>query len=49
MHNLNREKSSPEMWATSVIVRKLPKESNENSPNLVTLFSTFNWDVKRRF
>jgi hypothetical protein len=34
-------KSSPKLWASSVIFKKLPKEHNqpmgENSPNLVTM------------
>jgi hypothetical protein len=41
MHNLYHGKSSPKMWVTSVIFKKLPKVNNyplgENSPNLVTL------------
>jgi hypothetical protein len=35
------EKSSPNIWSTPVIFKKLPKENNhpmgENSPNPVTL------------
>jgi hypothetical protein len=38
-------KSGPEIWATFVIFKRLPKENNhpigENSPNLVTLPVTF--------
>jgi hypothetical protein len=38
------DKSNPNIWATSVIVKKLPRENNqpkgENLPNLVTLIET---------
>jgi hypothetical protein len=41
IHNLNRGKSGPEMWATFLIFKNLPKVNNlttgEDSPNLVTL------------
>jgi hypothetical protein len=42
MHTLNRVKSSPNIWATSAIFKKYPKQTTyhplgENSPNLVTL------------
>jgi hypothetical protein len=38
MHSLNRGKRDPEICATSVVFKKLPKE-RRNSPNLVTLFT----------
>jgi hypothetical protein len=38
------ERSSPRIFATSVIVKNMPKENNhkigENSPNLVTLLKS---------
>jgi hypothetical protein len=41
MYNLNFGKSSFKMWATSAIIKSLPKVNNpplgENLPNLVTL------------
>jgi hypothetical protein len=41
VRNFYREKRSPKIRATSVIIKKLPKVNNhpigENSPNLVTL------------
>jgi hypothetical protein len=45
MHNFYRKKSSPKLWATSVIFEKLTEENyrpkGENSPNLVTLAFTY--------
>jgi hypothetical protein len=41
MHNINRGKSSPKVWATFLIFKKLPKVNKhpigEHSPILVTL------------
>jgi hypothetical protein len=38
IHNLNCGKSSPTMWATSVIFNKLARIKSPISPNLVALF-----------
>jgi hypothetical protein len=47
MHNLNRGKSSSQMWATFVIFIKLPKDNNrplgENSPNLGPMLCFFKY------
>jgi hypothetical protein len=38
MHNFNRGKGSPQIWATSVNLKKLPNlPIGEKSSNLVTL------------
>jgi hypothetical protein len=48
INNLKRGKSIPNVWATFVILKKVPKVNchpmSENSPNLVTLMGTpFQW------
>jgi hypothetical protein len=51
MISLNRPKSRQKMWATSVILRILPKANShplgENPPNLVTLVAEERRDTKK--
>jgi hypothetical protein len=46
MHTFIAENNSQKIWATSIILEKMPKENNcpigEHSPNLVTLVGTQN-------